>query len=129
MIKIAFTRFLRVAYYVLYVFMTREKWESLKGNILDTFTILDKGSDHYEEEGGVEVDFVEFDSPLGKTRLELIEKPIVLGKKTTYSHRGGSDTGVEYLYSPTEKSSRLVAYKWDDNENDWLEINAEKFSG
>jgi hypothetical protein len=108
--------------------MTREKWDRIKGNILDTFEILDKGVDRYEEEGGVEVDFVEFNSPLGKTRLELVEKPIVLGKKTIYSHRGGSDTGVEYIYSPTEKSSRLVAYKWDDNLNDWLEINAEKFS-
>jgi hypothetical protein len=111
--------------------MTREKWESVKGNILDNFDILDKGTDSYEEEGGVEVDFVEFNSPIGKTRLELIEKPIVLGKKTVYSHRGGSDTGVEYVYSPTEKSSHLVAYKWDEAENDWEEISTEKvgFSG
>jgi hypothetical protein len=108
-------------------FMTREKWESIKGKILDGMKIIDKGAEHYDEEGGVDIDFVEFNSPLGKTRLEFIEKPIVVDKKTTYSHRGGSDTGVEFIYSPTEKSARLVVYKWDDDADDWVEINAEKF--
>jgi hypothetical protein len=108
--------------------MTREKWEMIKGRILDTGKVIDKGTEHFDEEGGVDVDFVEFTSPLGKTRIELVEKPIVLDKKTTYSHRGGSDTGVEYLYSSTEKSSRLAIYKWDEVNNDWLEINAENFS-
>jgi hypothetical protein len=108
-------------------FMTREKWETIKGKILDNFEVFDKGQEHYDEEGGVDLDYLEFNSPLGKVRLEFIEKPIVLDKKTIYSHRGGSDTGVEYLYSPTEKSARLAAYKWDEGENDWLEISAEKF--
>jgi hypothetical protein len=35
---------------------------------------------------------------------------------------------VEYVYSPTEKSARLIVYKWDDDANDWLEINAEKLN-
>jgi hypothetical protein len=108
--------------------MTREKWETIKGNILDNFTVENKGQEHYDDEGGVDLDFIEFKSPLGKIRLELIEKPVVLGKKTLYSHRGGSDTGVEYLYSPDEKSVRMEAYKWDEGENDWVEISPEKFS-
>ncbi|MDD5527825.1 MAG: hypothetical protein PHO56_02495 [Patescibacteria group bacterium] len=108
--------------------MTREKWEAIKGKVLDAGKVIDKGSEHFDEEGGVDIDFIEFESPIGKIRLELIEKPLVLGKKTIYSHRGGSDTGVEYLYSPTEKSSRLGIYKWDDAQDGWLEINAEKFS-
>lgn len=109
-------------------FMTREKWEMIKGRILDSGKVVDKGVEHFDEEGGVDIDFVEFVSPLGKTRIELVEKPLVLGKKTTYSHRGGSDTGVEYLYSPTEKSSRLAIYKWDEEENDWLEVNMDNLS-
>ena len=108
--------------------MTREKWESIKGKILDSFSVINKGSEHYDDEGGVDIDFVEFESPLGKTRLEFVEKPIVLDKKTIYSHRGGSNTGVEYLYSPTEKSARLKVYNWNENENDWVEVNAEKFT-
>ena len=113
--------------YELCDFMTNEKWLTIKGKILDTMEVVDKGLEHYDEEGGVDVDFVEFNSPLGRTRLEFIEKPIVLDKKTTYSHRGGSDTGVEYVYSQTEKSARLAVYKWDDDNGDWLEINAGKF--
>jgi hypothetical protein len=108
--------------------MTQEKWEAIKGKVLDAMEVIDRGSEHFDEEGGVDVDFIEFNSPLGKTRLEFIVKPIVLDKKTLYSHRGGSDTGVEYIYSPTEKSSRLAAYKWDDAANDWLEINTNLFS-
>ncbi|HTW96705.1 MAG TPA: hypothetical protein VMD74_03575 [Candidatus Methylomirabilis sp.] len=108
--------------------MTREKWDILKSNILDTFPVNDQGREHFEEEGGVDLDFIEFNGPLGKTRLEFIEKPVVLGKKTIYSHRGGSDTGVEYQYSPTEKSSRMIAYQWNKEANDWTEISAEKFN-
>jgi hypothetical protein len=108
--------------------MTREKWEAIKGKVLDAFEIIDKGVEHFDEEGGVDVDFVEFTSPLGKTRLEFVEKPLVTGKKTLYSHRGGSDTGVEFVYSPTEKSSRMKAYKWDENDSNWVEIEGEKFS-
>ena len=90
--------------------------------------MIDKGHEHYNEEGGVDVDFIEFTSPLGRTRLEYVEKPVILDKKTTYSHRGGSDTGVEYVYSTTERSARLMIYRWDDAANDWEEINAEKFA-
>jgi hypothetical protein len=108
--------------------MTREKWETIKGKVMDAMEVTDKGSEHYDEEGGVDIDFIEFNSPLGKTRLEFLERPVVLDKKTVYSHRGGSDTGVEYVYSPTEKSARLIVYKWDDDANDWLEINAEKLN-
>jgi hypothetical protein len=107
--------------------MTREKWETIKSKVLDTFEVSDKGQEHFDEEGGVEVDFLEFTSPLGKIRLEFIEKPIVLDKKTIYSHRGGSDTGVEYIYSQTEKSTRLVAYKWDEDQSNWMEIEAKNF--
>jgi hypothetical protein len=107
--------------------MTKEKWEAIKGKILDAHEVIDQGVEHYDEEGGVDVDFIEFNSPLGKTRLELVEKPLVLDKKTVYSHRGGSNTGVEFVYNPTEKSSRLKIYRWDDNAADWVEINAEKF--
>ncbi|HTX86697.1 MAG TPA: hypothetical protein VMC41_01350 [Candidatus Nanoarchaeia archaeon] len=108
--------------------MTKEKWEAIKGKILDANQVIDKGTEHYDEEGGVDIDFIEFTSPLGKTRLEFVEKPIVLDKKTTYSHRGGSDTGVEYIYSSTEKSARLKIYRWDDSAGEWEEVNAEKFS-
>jgi hypothetical protein len=124
----AFTRLLCVMGCVICDIMTQEKWLAIKGKIMDAMEVLDRGEEHYAEEGGVDVDFIEFQSPLGKTRLEFIVKPIVLDKKTVYSHRGGSDTGVEYVYSPTEKSSRLAVYKWDDDDGEWLEISADNFT-
>lgn len=104
--------------------MTREKWESVRGKVLDAFTVLDKGEEHYDEEGGVDLEFVVFNGPLGKMRLEYIEKPVVLGKKTNYSNRIGSETAVEYVFSPTERTSRLAAYRWGEAEDDWVEIDA-----
>jgi hypothetical protein len=52
----------------------------------------------------------------------------VIDKKTTYSRRIGSETAVEYVYSEDEKAQILKAYKWDENQDDWLEIEADSFA-
>lgn len=106
--------------------MTREKWTIVLGNILDNFEVLEHDKEFIEEEGGIDLEYVVFIGPLGKMRVEFIEKPIVLDKKTNYSNRIGSETGVEYVYSETEKSSRLIAYKWSEEGDDWIEIEAGK---
>lgn len=108
--------------------MTKEKWNNVLGNILDNFQILEHEKENFDEEGGIEVEYVIFLSPFGKIRLEFIEKPLVLGKKTNYSNRIGSETGVEYQYSSTEKSSHLEAYRWSEDENDWMEVGESNFS-
>jgi hypothetical protein len=107
--------------------MTKDKWTMILGNILDNFQVLEHEKEFIEEEGGIDLEYIVFMGPLGKMRLEFIEKPIVLDKKTNYSNRIGSDTGVEYVYSDTEKSSRLEAYKWSDDADDWVEMEAGKF--
>lgn len=108
--------------------MTKEKWKNVLGNILDNFQVLEHEKEFFDEEGGVETEYIIFLSPFGKIRLEFIEKALVLGKKTSYSNRIGSETGVEYQYSQTEKSSHLEAYRWSEEENDWIEIDEKKFS-
>ncbi len=107
--------------------MTKERWKEIIGNIKDNFGILEQGEEHIEDEGGVDIEFVEFNGPLGRMRLEFIEKPLVLDKKTIYSRRIGSETKVDYVYSDTEKSQKMSAYKWDDEQNDWMEIDGEMF--
>ncbi len=107
--------------------MTKEKWEKIRGNILDNFEVLDKGSEHLEDEGGVDIDFIVFSGPLGKIRLEFIVKPVILDKKTTYSKRIGSETKVDYVYSETEKSEQLIAYKWNEDRDDWDEMDSGMF--
>lgn len=108
--------------------MNKEKWKDILGKIKDNFEIIDHNKEHIDDEGGVEIEFVVFNGPLGKMRLEFIEKPVILDKKTTYSRRIGSDTKVDYVYSEDEKSHILNIYKWDDNNQDWIEIEANNFN-
>ncbi len=107
--------------------MTKEKWGGILDNIKEKFEITNKGNEHLEDEGGVDIEFVEFDGPLGKMRLEFVSKPIVIDKKMTYSRRIGSETKVDYIYSENEKSENMTAYKWDDAMNDWTEMDGSMF--
>jgi hypothetical protein len=107
--------------------MNQERWEIIKGNILDKFDVEDKGSEHIDDEGGIDIEYIVFGSPMGRMRLEFVVKPQVMDKKTTYSNRIGSETKVDYVYSETEKSEQLIAYKWDDDSGEWAEIEAKAF--
>lgn len=109
--------------------MLPEKWESIKGNIKDSFTVEDEGKQHLDEEGGIDIEYIVFEGPLGKMRLEFVSKPIVLDKKTNYSKRIGSETKVDYVYSEEEKSHTMIAYKWEENDEEWVEIDAGSFAG
>ena len=106
--------------------MNEEKWENLINNIKDKFKVEKHDTEHTDEMGGTDTEFIIFESPLGRVKLERITKPVVLDKKTSYSQRIGSETSVEYVYSEDEKTARLTAYKWENNE--WVEINADNFS-
>lgn len=107
--------------------MTPEKWTTILGNIKDNFQVEDEGREHIDEEGGVDVDFIVFQGSLGRMRLEFVQKPVVLDKKTTYSRRIGSETKVDYVYSE-EKSGTLNAYKWDEASEEWTEMDAGAFN-
>ena len=107
--------------------MSPEKWRDLVGQIKDNFKVEENETLHLDEAGGTEVEYIIFKGPLGRMKLELIIKPVVLDKKTKYSNRIGAETVVEYVYSQTEKNYRLKAYKWDEATDDWLEMEAKKF--
>lgn len=108
--------------------MMPEKWQNILGNIKDNFEYENEGREHLEEEGGVDIEFIEFNGPLGRMRLEYITRPVVLDKKTSYSNRIGSETKVDYVYSRDEKTHTLSAFKWDEGQNDWVEIDAKNFN-
>lgn len=108
--------------------MTPERWKDIVGNIKDNFTIEEEGNEHIDEEGGIDIEYIVFNGPLGLMRLEFITKPVILDKKTTYSKRIGSETKVDYLYSKDEKSHSLLAYKWDESQDSWMEIDAGNFA-
>jgi len=107
--------------------MLPEKWRDVVGRIKDSFDISDTGKIELEEEGGMVIEFVEFVSPMGKTRLEFVKKPVIVDKITNYSKRIGSETGVKYVYSKDEFSHVMVAYKWDEVSSDWVEMEGNMF--
>lgn len=107
--------------------MTPEKWQKIVDNAKDKFNISNEDSIHLEEEGGIDIKFIEFEGPLGRMRLEYIVKPVILDKKTIYTRRIGSETKVDYIYSENEKSHQLIVYKWNDREEDWEEIEGTNF--
>lgn len=104
--------------------MTPEKWEQIKGEIKDNFQVEEDNKEHLEEQGGIDIEYIIFQGPMGKMKLEFVAKPVIVDKKTNYSLRIGSESRVEYIYSDAEKSYHLYAFKWDEEEGDWVEIDS-----
>ena len=114
--------------------MHRDKWIDTIGLIKDRFDVVNENDT--KEEIGEDVDgktvferieYIEFNGPLGKMKLELSTRPIVVEKKTNYSRRFGSDTDVKYVFSNSENTSRFSAYKFDENTEEWEEISGDMF--
>lgn len=108
--------------------MRPDRWENIKGQIKDSFSVEEHGTEHIEDEGGTDIEFMIFNGPLGLMRLEFITKPLVLDKISKFSHRVGSETKVEYVYSKDEKTYKFQAFKWDEDQEDWVLIDDKKFT-
>ncbi len=108
--------------------MDQQKWKETLGMIKESFEVEDNGSEHSDEYGGIDTEYVVFQGPIGKMRLEFITKPVVLDKQTTYSRRIGSETTVEYIYSPDEKIQKLMVYTWSDEKDDWIEVDSDSLN-
>ena len=107
--------------------MTEEKWLDTIAQIKDNFEVIGHRTEDLEPESGRgTVEIIEFTGPLGKIKLERTTQPLVIDKKTIGSRRIGSQTTVEYLYSDTEKVHRFKAYRFDENDQIWVEIAQEK---
>jgi len=107
--------------------MLPEKWKDLVGDIKDKFKVEEAGKEHLDEEGGVDIEYIVFEGPLGLMRLEFVAKPIVLDKKTKYTKRLAAETQVDYVYSAEEKSHKLDIYKWDDSTDEWVLVDNKNF--
>jgi len=105
--------------------MDQQKWKATLGMIRENFEVEDEGHEHEDAQVGIELDFVEFQGPMGRMRLEYVSKPVVVDKKTTYSRRIGSETAIDYVYSSDERVEKLMVYTWSDEQNDWVEIDAD----
>ncbi len=107
--------------------MTDEKWNDIISKIKDNFELIShKNEDLDEEIGPGTIEIVEFIGPLGKMKLERTTKPLMIDKKTIGSKRIGSNTTVEYLYSDTEKVHKFKAYRYNDKDEIWNEMEMQK---
>ena len=107
--------------------MTEEKWQDIVAKVKDSFELTDhRTEDLPEERGPGTVEVIEFKGPLGQMKLERTTQPLVLDKKTIGSRRIGSDMTVEYIYSDTEKVHKFAAYRWEPNDEIWVEMKMEK---
>ncbi|PIR92183.1 hypothetical protein COU01_03050 [Candidatus Falkowbacteria bacterium CG10_big_fil_rev_8_21_14_0_10_44_15] len=120
--------------------MTQEKWQNIISLIKDQFPIEDEGKEEFDppqatQAGGQgdapngQVEFIIFQGPLGRMKLEYTTKPVILDKKTIGSKRIGSEATVQYVYSDTEFSHAFKAYKWDADDEEWVEMAKESLGG
>jgi hypothetical protein len=114
--------------------MDIDKWEQLKDSLKKRFGIEDEGSEDLmmdTQDGPVKqgtANFLVMQTPIGKVKLSFQKKPLVLDKKFISSHREGQAARTEYQFSDTEFTFKLRAYKWNDIDDEWEEIDAENFS-
>ena len=114
--------------------MDGDKWQQMKDELKRKFEIEEEGveditmdtSDGPVKQG--EADFVIMQTPLGKVKLALHKRPLVLDKKFISSHREGQAARTEYKFSDSEFTYKLHAYKWNDLDEEWEEIDAERFA-
>jgi hypothetical protein len=104
--------------------MSPEKWEEIKDMAKKNFEVLEMNRN--DNDGEITEELI-FNGPLGKMKLEFVSKPLVLSKNVHYSKRMGDTATVDYVTSDTEKTNKLLAYKWEPASDTWSEINAATF--
>ena len=109
--------------------MKAELWGEILDRLEDQYGKLEveKLSDTREDDTGQklvsDIQRVEFDTAQGRMRVELVTAPMILDKKTHYTHTAGARANIEYVLSDTEKTQRIKAYRYDEDTDDWIEIN------
>jgi hypothetical protein len=103
--------------------MTDEKWGDLKFMVEQKFGLDEHYSEPYYEQGEAETrvkrgdrEILIFTTPAGRMRVERISRPLVLDKKFNY-HKGSAGAAqIEYVYSDTEKTQSVQAFREVDGE-------------
>ncbi len=116
--------------------MNDEKWEDIIFNIDQKFGIESQDTEDLEIENSLgkkdkkgKKEIVIFNADSGKMKLERITKPLILDKKVHYKKTKAQSGQVEYILSDTEKTHKVLAYKWNNQEENWEEINLGKTFG
>ena len=108
--------------------MNDEKWADLLVQIKNMFGIISQETEDVtkiENDGSEKIigslEKVVFENDLGKMMVTRKSSPLVVGRNENYHRKGIAATS--FIYSPTEKSHHLAAYKWNESSQDWEEIS------
>ncbi len=64
---------------------------------------------------------------MGPSPTATPQKPRLKEKQYHYSHRAGDSARGEYKFSEDELVYTLKAYKWDEVEDEWKEMESSMF--
>ncbi len=107
--------------------MKPERWEEIKRGITSQYEIEHEGEEKLDPPPGT-AEVLEFDGPMGYMRVEYVTKPKTVGRKVHGSRRIGSESYEEKLYSEDETVSYLQIFTWDEDTEEWNEVEQELFS-
>lgn len=103
--------------------MLDERWGIILDKITSDFDVVEHEKKIVENG---EDEIIVFNGPLGKIKLIRSLRPLVIDKKIIGAHRRGkSQAQYEYVYSDTEKTSKMKTFKEVDGE--WQEISGNDF--
>ena len=104
-----------------------EKWYYLLETIDEKFGIDEKDKEEVPEKRLV-VETAIFKGVGGRMKLERTTRAVIEDRQVKFSKRIGGETVEKYVYSDTEKSHRVVLYRWDEERKTWQEIDFRKLA-
>jgi len=102
-----------------------EKWYYLLEEIDRKFGIQEKSTEEVPEKR-LKVETAVFTGVGGKMKLERSTRALVLERQVKFSRRIGGESTEKYLYSDSEKTHRVMLYRWDEASRTWQQIDFRK---
>jgi hypothetical protein len=104
-----------------------EKWYYLLEEIDSKFGIEEKKTEEVPEKR-MTIEKAIFTGATGRMKLERTTRAVVLERQVKFSKRLGGESVEKYVYSDTEKTHRVAAYKWNEETRIWEEIDFRKLA-
>jgi hypothetical protein len=104
-----------------------EKWYYLLEEIDRKFGIEEKNTEDVPAKR-MTIETAIFTGAGGRMKLERTSRAVVLDRQIKFSRRIGGESTEKYVYSDTEKTHRVVLYRWNEGTRTWEEIDFRKLA-
>jgi hypothetical protein len=104
-----------------------EKWYYLLEEIDRKFGIEERTTEEVPEKR-LKVEKAIFTGVGGRMKLERSTRALVLERQVKFSRRIGGESQEKFLYSDTEKTHKVLLFKWDEVSGIWREIEFRKLA-